>query len=191
MRRVVKVGGSLLQQANLPRDLVAWLSSQQPAETLLIVGGGELIEAIRRIDRAALNDPATVHWRCVDLLQTTYQFVKDWYPNWESIETVAEFQRALDCGFSNSRPTLVAVGSFYRPESDGGLPTDWRTTTDAIAALLAIKCCSDELVLLKSCQVDDSLSINELAAAGIVDEALPLIAAQVDKIRIERLLQSD
>ena len=187
MRRVVKVGGSLLLNADLPSRLSSWLSSQQRAETLMIVGGGELIDAMRRLDRVQPCDPVKLHWRCVDLLQTTFQFMKDWFPAWHAVESAAEFRQALDTGFSSDRPTLIAVDSFYRADSNDRLPTDWRTTTDAIAGLLAIQSASDELVLLKSCPVDDSLSINDLAAAGIVDQALPLIADQVNKIRTERL----
>lgn len=187
MKRVVKLGGSLLDRHQLKRDLTTWLSEQSPAQTLMIVGGGALIDAIRRLDDHGGSDPATVHWRCVDLLQTTFQFLSDWFPHWPTIDSVEQLQNAICEGVPVDSPTLVGVGSFYAPGGDDGLPHDWRTTSDAIAALLAIRWQADELVLLKSCQVDSSLSIDELAGAGIVDHSLPLIAGGVNEIRIEML----
>jgi hypothetical protein len=116
--------------------------------------------------------------------------VQDWCPRWASIENATELHQAIETGFQVDQPTLVAVGSFYGRDLGLDLPLDWRTTTDAIAAALTIKCCGDELVLLKSCPVDQSLSIQELAAAGVIDDALPLIADRVRKIRVERLPSS-
>ncbi len=187
MRRVVKIGGSLLLRSRLRRDFNAWLSSQSPAQTLVIVGGGELVDAIRNLDQVRSRDSAVVHWCCVDLLQTTFQFLRDWFDDWHLIETAEGFQDHLDAGFPVDRPTLINVRSFYRPDCDHGLPHDWRTTTDAIAAALAIQTFSDELVLLKSCEPDDSLSLQQLAATGIVDAALLPIAGQVNRIRVQRL----
>ena len=83
----------------------------------------------------------------------------------------------------------MSVSTFYRPDHDFGLPHNWNTTTDAIAAALAAETSSDELVLLKSCSVDDSLSIGQLAETGIVDAALPQIADRVKTIRVETLEQ--
>jgi aspartokinase-like uncharacterized kinase len=188
MRRVVKVGGSLLLRPHLTEDLRNWFSAQPPAQTLVIVGGGELIDAVRNLDRLGQSDPATIHWRCVELLQTTFQFLRDWFPDWTSVETETQLRIRLQQGFADvGQPILVAVDAFYSPGVEAKLPMDWRTTTDAIAALLAMQSGSDELVLLKSCPVDRSQSIDELVSAGIIDEAFPLVAGGIRQIRIERL----
>ena len=87
---------------------------------------------------------------------------------------------------------MVAVDAFYSREQDSGqrapvLPRNWQTTTDAIAAVLALLANADELVILKSCEIDPTLSLDQLAAKGIVDEAFPMIAGAVNAIRLERL----
>lgn len=187
MRRVIKIGGSLLLRDDLPSALQGWLVEQRPAENIVIVGGGELIDAIRRLDALRPSESSDVHWRCVRLLETTYRIACDWFPKWDHVDSFAAFQRGVNFGFSSGKPTLVEVSSFYRANGKHDLPLDWRTTTDAIAALLAIKSSADEVVLLKSCDVDTSRSIADLATAGIVDQAIPLISDQLKSVRIEKL----
>ena len=118
MRRVVKVGGSLLLRENLPSESRSWFAAQRPAENIVIVGGGELINAIRKLDALRESSPAEVHWRCVGLLSTTFQIVCDWFPDWEHVSTAEAFQRGVDFGFCSGKPTLVDVNSFYQ-RSDG------------------------------------------------------------------------
>jgi len=191
-RRVVKLGGSLLLRDDLTRRFPAWIESASlagitPTETLVVVGGGKLIDAIRAIDRVRPGNPTAIHWMCVDLLTTTTRLVHDWFPHWQLVSTPADFQKSLKQGFGTSVPALVDVSSFYSPDADGGLPTDWDTTSDAIAALLATLVKADELVLLKSCDVDPQASIDELAIAGVVDQAIRRLAAEVTQIRVHRL----
>ena len=187
MRRVVKVGGSLLLRQDLPGALADWFERQRPAENIVIVGGGELIDAIRHLDAIRPGESSEVHWRCVDLLTITYQTLCDWFPHWEHVSNVESFERRVNFGFSSGKPTLVDVKAFYRRGDPSGLPLDWRTTTDAIAAVLGIKAIADEVVLLKSCDVSSSADIHDLASEGVVDDALPLVAAQVRSIRVEKL----
>ncbi len=187
MRRVVKVGGSLLVREDLRVALPRWIACQSKAETLVIVGGGELIDAIRNLDRAHGGDPVEIHWLCVDLLETTFRLFSSWF-DWECIRTHPALLAAIKSGFRTDSPTLVSVSAFYdRNDSIDGIPLDWRTTSDTIAALLAQRTAAEELVLLKSCPIDSSASIQQLADLGIIDEALPCIESTVRSIRVESL----
>lgn len=192
MRRVVKVGGSLLARPDLNRVLTQWLDRQAMAETLVVVGGGGLVDAIRELDANRPGDPVETHWLCVDLLGMTFRLMSTWFP-WPIITTREQLQHGLSRGFSDHSPTLVAVHSFYRRDQDDEnktLPQNWQTTSDAIAALLALRVDADELVILKSCEIAPSLRIDELTARGILDEAMPAIAPSIRKIRVESLMQS-
>lgn len=195
MRRVIKVGGSLLLRPDLVEALPSWLEQQSPTQNLVVVGGGELIDAIRHLDQQKPASPAEVHWRCVDLLQHTFEITASWFGEWATFDSPngqADFMELLDAeqqrGDSPDHhpATLVSVRSFYGPDSGSTLPLTWETTTDSIAAELAIRIDADELVLLKSCRVN-SQSVDDLARAGVVDRSLPMIAPSVRSIRIERL----
>lgn len=187
MRRVVKLGGSLLIRHDLVDRLRDWYATETPAETLLVVGGGELIDAIRRLDRVRPNNPVEVHWRCVDMLQATFATVREWFPDWDSICSAEQFYEHSRRGFAVERPTIVSVGAFYHRDGNAGLPEDWRTTTDAIAAFLAHRVGAQELLLLKSCQVDRSADATKLADQGIVDPAFPIAANGLPKVNVRRL----
>ncbi len=187
MRRVVKVGGSLLLQRTLKESLDRWFSRQPEAENLLIVGGGELIDAVRRLDEVHQLDSIATHWICVELLSTTYDVVCQLAPDWNRIDSATQLRESLDVGFSRDAPTVINISAFYRPTCDASLPTDWRTTTDSIAAHLAMLINADELVLLKSCNVNPTATLSQLIDTEIVDQAMSTIASTIGILRVEKL----
>lgn len=186
MIRVIKVGGSLLMEPRLVARVGNWIGQQEPATNLVIFGGGKIIEAVRELDAIHSLDPSATHWHCVDLLNATFQLACDWFESWGVVATSGALSRICSQPIAEV-PFLVRVDAFYHPGDAGRLPQDWRTTTDSIAAHLANKVSAQELVLLKSCEIVSSLSIGQLATAGIVDQAFPEIAARVNSIRVEQL----
>jgi aspartokinase-like uncharacterized kinase len=186
MRRVIKVGGSLLSRPNLPDSLNGWIARQSVAQNLVIVGGGELVDAIRRLDQVRPGDPVVTHWRCVELMETSRMIFASWF-DWESLSTREELCRRLKTGFSSDQPTLVAVRSFYDRNTECDAPLDWRTTSDTIAAILAVTVGAQELVLLKSCVIDPQQNIEALAANDVVDGTISRFANRIPLIRVEQL----
>lgn len=186
MRRVIKVGGSLLSSPNLPDSLTRWIERQGVAENLVVVGGGELVDAIRKLDQIRPSDPVKTHWRCIELMEMTRSIFADWF-DWDSIITSRQLETVMANEFSSERPTVVAVKAFYDAATKSTVPMDWCTTSDTIAAILALTVEADELVLLKRCELDPRQSIAGLAASGIVDQAIQHLADQVPSIRVEQL----
>ncbi|MCA9136589.1 MAG: hypothetical protein KDB00_07515 [Planctomycetales bacterium] len=194
---MIKIGGSLLRQNDLVCNLQNWLCQQTSAETLAIVGGGEMIDAVRRLDATFACDPAWLHWQCVGLLQFTFHWLGRQLDDWQLHATPDQFSdltRQLQQtrqprdvtapdGSQDSAKHLIDVNSFYRAGLSSPLPEDWTTTTDAIAGWLAILVDADELVLLKSCDVDETKSLAELADEGVIDRALLTLADQLPPIR--------
>ena len=192
LRRVVKLGGSLLTREDLISRLPEWFSQidreiREPVENLVLVGGGALVDAIRSLDLIHPGDPHTIHWMCVDLMETNMRLVQAWFPHWKVLLSPQELRTCGSRGFETDSPSLVSVASFYRRDTLSVLPNDWSTTSDSIAAKLAIEIDADELILLKSCKIDPKLTVEELAAAGIVDEALPMMAASIRHLRVHEL----
>mgnify|MGYP001815683409 FL=1 len=188
MRRVIKIGGSLLRRESLVQAIDSWIATQSPAQNIAIVGGGELIDAVRRLDARFHCDAAWVHWQCVALLQTTYQWLSCQLEGWQLHATTSEFEQLQKTdGTTVVGNHFVAVDSFYHQGTQSPLPLDWTTTTDAIAGWLSILTDADELVLLKSCDVDHAIPLAQLAEQGVIDRALPTLAADLGPVRFVNL----
>ena len=64
MLRVVKLGGSLLNWPQTPQRLKEWLQRQPAGKTVLIAGGGGLVDIVRGWDADfGLGDDTSHHWR--------------------------------------------------------------------------------------------------------------------------------
>lgn len=187
-RRVLKLGGSLLSNPRLNAAVDDWLALQPPAQNLVLVGGGQTIEAMRELAERFPLDKAEMHWRCIRLLRATYEVTGELFPEWQ---LVGECERFVLVAEKPPQPGqwLIAVDTFYSPatQDTAGLPVGWATTTDAIAAYLARTSHADELVLLKSCPIPEGASIERLTEEGIVDRALSTALPQDLKVRIEQL----
>lgn len=188
MRRVVKVGGSLLLRPDLVADIDGWLDRQTDARNFFVVGGGAMIDAVRELDRLHGFDPSSTHWRCVELLRATFEMVSELFPRWDRIESLTED------GLAGPYPSSAVVlpSCFYHRQSNNHplgavIPEDWRTTTDTIAAILAHQINADELVLLKSCPVQPEASPTDLAKMEIVDAAFVSASARLRRVRVQRL----
>lgn len=171
VRHVVKIGGSLLDRPNLTDDLTRYFRRLGDRPTAVIVGGGKIIDAVRHYERLHPSDDASaVHWRCVSLLDVTHELMSRLMPAWTAGGPVR----------------LLRVSDLYRPGVGFDAPEDWRTTTDAIAVLIARHVGAGSVTLLKSCEVPPGLSAAEMARRGIIDAATPPIVGDLD-LRIETL----
>lgn len=199
MRRIIKLGGSLLLRDNLATTVKQWMAAQPADETMIIIGGGKLIDAVRELDQQHNLPPEQTHWMCVDLLTATASFAADIF-GWRLISTEQEWNvsvqqsKNLTHSHGPALPIVITPKVFYNQNKSTAqnipemrIPNDWRTTTDTIAALLAHRVEANELVLLKSCPIAPKMSLTQLAEAGIVDEAFPEVARELKNIRIEQL----
>jgi len=171
-RQVIKLGGSLLNRPSLAEDLQAWLSLHPARQTGLVIGGGQIIEAVRRLDAVHHLDARGLHWHCVDLMHATFKIGSELLDDFVPLDDPPSLERWLADPVDDPARALVSPRCFYRRDRHPDvLPQDWSTTSDSIAALLAGRIAADRLVLLKSCEVDPAAPIDSLSAAGIVDEA--------------------
>lgn len=192
--RVVKIGGSLLTLQNVVDRVNAWLDTQPEATTLLVVGGGPTVDTIRDLAQLFSYTDEFLHWLCVDLLEASFQLVREQANCWNIISS----REGLSSIRRVHNRSLVRIATFYSKDLVAGLPIPlpigWQTTTDSLAALLAHVVAADELVLLKSCDVSDTENWESLAEMGIVDRAFPNAVAGIPNVRcanIRSVLQFD
>lgn len=186
--RIVKVGGSLLDWPLLKDRLAAWLARQPAACNVLIAGGGDVTDAIRRAQAIHRFDDEAAHWTCVRALSVTAQMLAAMLPESKLIGSLAELDTSVRSGASI---LVFDPASFLRhdePQAPGMiLPHDWTATTDSIAARLAALTLATELVLLKSADPPHGASLADLAAVGFVDQHFPIAAAELTWVRLVNL----
>ena len=128
--RIVKLGGSLLDWSESPERLASWLQDQSPARTVIIVGGGELVEALRRLDRVLQLDQDDVHFAAIDLMTITAKLFHSKFPSWNLCT-----EESLSRSSFRSEASILDVAKWARSKT--GLQKSWSVSSDSIAAAVA------------------------------------------------------
>ncbi|HKB03165.1 MAG TPA: hypothetical protein VKD90_13145 [Gemmataceae bacterium] len=161
---VAKVGGSLFDLPDLRDRLLTWAAAAEAKHVVLVPGGGESADVIRRLDRVHGLGESAAHWLAIRMLTVNAHFLAELLdvPLIESVSPPGE-----------SRVVVLEPHAFCR--ADEGQPAavghSWSVTSDSIAAWVAAVA-GGPLVLLKSMDLPDGVSWEKAAASGLVDDAL-------------------
>ncbi len=164
--RVIKLGGSLFDGADLAARLRRWLSVQPPATSVLIAGGGSIVEQVRAFDRWHSLSPAAAHWLAIRAMSLTATLAAELLPEASLVSSLEELRSRMSSGL-----LILEVERFLREDQNGAspLPCSWDVTSDSIAARVATVVGARELVLLKSALPAGPPSREAWARAGFVD----------------------
>lgn len=209
--RIVKLGGSLLDWEGTPRRIKQWLGQQTSAVNLWVTGGGKLVEEIRRFNQQFGIEQSKAHWICLDLMSINGRLLKSWFPDWRLCKSQTEIADALASGHTTNLIVDFARWLEHWQQLLGNrmkqsrLTESWDVTSDSCAAYLADSLQADELVLLKSCQLNDSsdqvvlagggndnlrnTQIEDLTEQGVIDASFDQFAKKIPVIRLVNLRQ--
>lgn len=177
---VAKLGGSLLDLADLTLRLRDWLARQAPSATMLVVGGGRMADLLRDADRLHHLGETVSHWLCIRAMTIQAEMLSAMLPEASLCRSLAEWREMA--------PDLAILDpwTFLRDEepqlAGRSLPASWQVTSDSIAARFAQAIGAEELVLFKSA-LPLAASMPAAAAAGYVDAFLPQLANGTFAIR--------
>jgi 5-(aminomethyl)-3-furanmethanol phosphate kinase len=165
---VVKVGGSLFDHPRLGPGLRAYVDSLVPDHVLLVPGGGDVVEAVRKLDAIhGLGEEAS-HQLALRGMALSGEFLQ---------RLIGESPR-------------IAIPTFDL----GDLPHSWDVTSDGIAARVAAVYRAERLVLLKSVDVPEETSWEDAAARGWVDAHFPSVVADaaftIEVVNFRKVLDS-
>ncbi len=166
--RVLKLGGSLLSQFDVISALISWLARQAPSITLVVVGGGELADAVRTLDQHRGLTSASAHWQAIGAMRVNAFVLSQLWLETEWVERVGDWL----AGPQRTIPAVAIVDpwsflAYEEPNLCGQrLPCGWHVTSDSIAARLAASLRADELVLLKSTLPDNRVLPRTLLGNG-------------------------
>ena len=172
---VIKLGGSLLARPTWPDDVGA-LVTQVERPALVVVGGGRIVDALRRIDDTAPRPPAVMHRLAIDCLGLTARLVADALglpltvgPRENARLAVLDTPSWLDAG--DAEGTRLAR-----------LPVGWHVTSDSIAALVATVHGGGLLLAKSAAPPGRETDLGRLADRGWVDDHFPSAAATLEDI---------
>ena len=184
--RVIKLGGSLLTVPSLKQKFQKWLRENPHPLTLIIVGGGPVVDAVRQVHLANPLSEEFAHWVCIDLLQHTARIAHQVLGNVDLFETMDDLQQSFSDSNVNSSTPIIAVVQvatcFNREYPNMGLPESWDVTSDSLAAAFS------NMVVMKSCDApSDGSDLESLADFGFVDPFFPGLAEGIDQVRFVNL----
>ena len=190
--RVIKLGGSLLTMQNLKQKFQKWCRENPHPLTLIIVGGGPVVDAVRQVHQANPLSERFAHWVCIDLLRHTARIAHEILGNVDLYETKDDLQQPFSGSKVNSPTPIIAivqVGTcFARMYPNMGLPESWDVTSDSLAAAFSQMYAAEELVVMKSSDAPgDNLDLELLADAGFVDPYFADLAEDIDQVRFVNL----
>lgn len=164
---VYKLGGSLLDLADLGERLKSlWSSRPEEERRLLIVGGGRFADVVREWDeRFGLGDE-DAHELAVMSLGLSESLIDRMIPR---LVPIQDFQDAL--GLEPGETGLVSVAELLEIGEEAGelIPRNWEFTTDSISAWIAGLVEAEELILLKSTNCGEAPTVEWLQAEGKLD----------------------
>jgi hypothetical protein len=163
---VVKVGGSLFDHPHLGAGLHAYLEALAPRAVLLVPGGGDLTEAVRKLDRLHGLGQEAAHRLALQTMTVTAAFLA----------------QVGHCADLTGRVRILDAHTFAEEDEGkpGALPHTWAVTADSIAARVAVLHQAERLILLKSIAMPLGSTWAEAAERGWVDRHFPNVVAGVD-----------
>ena len=191
-RRVLKLGGSLLSFQSLGPTFRHWLAHQPRSLNIVVVGGGEQVEAIRQAQAVsgwtddhchdlALKAMGQTSHLAAELLRIPRtddpQLAKTWV---RSPRALGQDQSRRVVGQSDAAAMIFDLSPLAL--HDARLPKTWDLTSDSLAAWLARQWSIPELILLKSRSAPSGWRPESRDFSGWVDPLFPEFA---EGLRVE------
>lgn len=176
---VIKIGGAtLFGGASFLESMRAIASCEPQRRKFVLLGGGETVESMRSL-HALFPQLASesMHWRCVRLLDATWEIGCELFPGVIGIATWDDLMGQAQHGPLGAT-YLVRASAFYSPQSLSGIPQelrpvhDWETTTDALSWVLAKLIGATEVRIAKRCPVEPDMTVTQAAQLGMIDSEL-------------------
>lgn len=183
---VVKVGGSLFGWEGLPLALEGYLRARANTPVVLIAGGGTIVDELRALDRIHGLGEERSHTLALRAMDLTAEIVASLVPGLVVVDRID----GLTPAWSRCETPVFAPRRFLEGEDRveaNPLPHRWEVTSDSIAARLAVRIRSAQVVLLKSADAPPGIDRTTAASLGLVDPAFPGVAREIPRIVLVNL----
>ena len=126
IKQVVKIGGSLF-----PNYAINLAEKLKGTNSVIILGGGEFANLIRKYDGEMKFTEETNHWTAIDCMDIIAKLVNDKVDSTKLAYSIDEVNEISDEGFT----PIFVVSEFLKDEDP--FECSWDVTSDSIAAYVA------------------------------------------------------
>ena len=126
VKQVVKIGGSLF-----PDHAIDLAKKLKNTDSVIILGGGEFANLIRRYDDEQNFSEETNHWTAIDCMDIIAKLVNDKVDSAKLAYSIDEVEQISNEGFT----PIFVVSEFLRCEDP--FECSWDVTSDSIAAYVS------------------------------------------------------
>ena len=185
---IVKLGGSLLNNAATVERVRCWLATKRNRETkveretnveatsnyapswLVVVGGGEEVNRLRDQFPSATSNDEVLHWRAIEIMSHNARQISSQF-DVPLVDSVASVSDSANGASSKECDSVRIFDPLHWLRTTWQGPCDWSVTSDSIAVALATAIGCEAVILLKSSLngLNARCSIEQLCASGIVD----------------------
>lgn len=157
---VIKLGGSLAASGKLKLCLDKIERSYQSMAVVIVPGGGVFADQVRSVQQQWQFDDRTAHLMAILAMQQMALLFKALKPRFTVVPSIAELHGRQS----------VSIWSPDVPELDkADIPSSWDVTSDSLSAWLAKTLAADELILVKSGNIDADFDVLKLVQEQVVD----------------------
>jgi aspartokinase-like uncharacterized kinase len=160
---IIKLGGSLESAKTLLHCLNRIEQQYRNQKVVIVTGGGAFAEQVRITQQHWGFNDECAHAMALLAMQQMAWLVKGLKADIELAHSVRAIQQ--------SQSNIVVWSPDIDELNNAGIPATWDITSDSLAAWLADTLSADELLMIKSAAIDNTLSLAQLAERGIIDKA--------------------
>lgn len=165
MFTVVKVGGSLFDLPDFFTRLNKWMD-RRGLPILIVAGGGNRVDQIRRLDVEAELGEESSHWLALQIVAENANWLAKHLPRGEIVNEIGQ---AIETWKRGGQSVLDGLAFCRADESSpNALPHCWGATSDSLAARVASAWNATDVVLLKSSP--PPVAVDDWTELGYVDE---------------------
>ena len=162
---IVKLGGSLSQSDALIRSLNSIEQNYANRAVVIVPGGGAFADQVRLAQHHWQFDDDTAHRMAILAMQQMALLIKGLKNDFSIAGSVTDILKQLH------QKKIVIWSPDIVELDNAGIEASWDITSDSLAAWLAKAISAEELILVKSAMIDNSLSLTQFAERAIVDKA--------------------
>lgn len=182
---VLKLGGSLLDLPDLMHRLEAFLQQPHVTRPVLVVGGGDAADAVRRFDAWYHLGPVVSHAAAIRAMSFNAHLVQAALRHGVIVPEPDQLESAWR---GNQRAIVEPITWLDRlAQQESTIPARWSFTSDSIAAHIAVHLQAARLILLKSTLPPTPCDVAEAARRGLVDADFPWVSASLPGIELVNL----